>query len=110
MLTSWWCATFEREALPPCACQGTLGNARLKAVQRCRDPRELPRSRPTSCARLDRRYLNVATGDRRTPDLVWLLRDIFTDEPCSVLRVYLNDDGEVIGRRTLGRVYNSAVN
>lgn len=37
------------------------------------------------------------------------MRDIFTTEPCSVLRVYLNDDGSVIARRTLGRVYNSAI-
>ena len=36
-------------------------------------------------------------------------RAIVSDEPCGVLRVYLNDDWAVIGQRTLGRVNNSAM-
>ena len=48
-------------------------------------------------------------GDRRCAGLVWLLRDVFDDAPVAILRVYLNDDATLIARRTLGRLYYTAV-
>lgn len=52
---------------------------------------------------------NLKFGNDRAPGLVFLLRDLNTDEPTGVLRIYLSDDGNVIGRRTLGRAFNTAV-
>ena len=48
-------------------------------------------------------------GDGRSAGLVWLIRDVFTDEPTGILRVHLDGDGNVTGRRTLGRLFNSAI-
>jgi hypothetical protein len=52
---------------------------------------------------------NLSFASDRVPGLIWLLRDLFTDEPVSILRIFLDDDGVEIGRRTLGRVYNAAI-
>jgi hypothetical protein len=48
-------------------------------------------------------------GDSRAPGLVFLMRDIFTDAPCSVLRVFMNERGETVGRKILGRAFNTAI-
>jgi hypothetical protein len=48
-------------------------------------------------------------GDHRAPALVWLARDVFSDEPVAIHRVYLSEDGNVIARRAIGRLYNTAV-
>ena len=54
-------------------------------------------------------HANLRNGDARSPGLVLLLRDLFDDAPCGIVRIYLDDAGNVIGRRTLGRVYNAAI-
>lgn len=48
-------------------------------------------------------------GNDRAPGLIWLLRDVFTDEPVAIQRLFLDQTGSVIGRRTLGRTKNAAV-
>ena len=49
-------------------------------------------------------------GDERTPAIVWLLRDVFTDELVGIQRCYLDLDGKLIRRKTLGRsTYNCAI-
>lgn len=48
-------------------------------------------------------------GNDRAPGLIWLLRDVFTDEPIAIQRLFLDQAGSVIGRRTLGRTKNAAV-
>jgi putative DNA primase/helicase len=52
---------------------------------------------------------SLKLGDDRAPGLIWLLRDIHTDEPCGILRYLLDDSGAVIGRRVLGRSYSTAI-
>lgn len=47
--------------------------------------------------------------DERAPGLVWLMRDVRTDEPTSILRVFLDEGGVEIARRPLGRVFATAV-
>jgi hypothetical protein len=43
------------------------------------------------------------------PGLVALFRDIETDEPCGIHRVFLNDAGRKIERRMLGRARGAAI-
>jgi hypothetical protein len=50
---------------------------------------------------------NLKRGDTRSPGLVWLLR--WRDRPCGVVRLYLDEDGRVVERRTLGRVVGASV-
>ena len=46
---------------------------------------------------------------RRVPGLVALFRDVLTDEPTAIQRVFLQPNGERIGRRMLGRVRGAAI-
>lgn len=49
-------------------------------------------------------------GDDRKPGLIFLLRDVFNDEPCGIVRHFLNEDGSVLAKRSLGRTsFNAAV-
>ena len=64
---------------------------------------------PADIADCIRFHASLRNGDTRAPGLVLLLRDLFDDAPCGIVRVYLNDAGNVVGRRALGRVYDSAV-
>jgi hypothetical protein len=48
-------------------------------------------------------------GDERAPGLLFLLRDVLSDERCGVLRLFLAEDGSLIGRRLLGRAYSAAI-
>jgi len=54
-------------------------------------------------------HTSLKYGDERAPGLIWLVRDIHTGEPCAVLRYFLDDGGNLISRKTLGRTYNSAI-
>ena len=45
----------------------------------------------------------------RVPGLVALFRDVVTDEPTAIQRVFLQPNGERIGRRMLGRVRGAAI-
>jgi hypothetical protein len=45
----------------------------------------------------------------RVPGLVALFRDILTDEPAGIQRVFLQGNGERIGRRMLGRARGAAI-
>ena len=54
-------------------------------------------------------HASLRHGDARSPGLVLLLRDLHRDEPTGVLRAYLDDAGNVIGRRALGRTFNAAI-
>jgi putative DNA primase/helicase len=47
--------------------------------------------------------------NERTAALVWLMRDLRSDEPTGILRVYLDEAGSVIDRRVLGQASGSAV-
>jgi hypothetical protein len=49
-------------------------------------------------------------GDGRAPGLVWLLRDVRTDEPCGCMRVYLDECGWPIAKRILGRAFGATLN
>jgi hypothetical protein len=51
--------------------------------------------------------LSMPNGER-APGLVWLLRDLRSDEPTGVLRTFLGESGEVLGQRVLGHGFNSA--
>ena len=56
------------------------------------------------------RFLPRMTFDNeRVPGLVWLLRDVLTDEPAAILRVFLDIDGTPIQRRMLGRTWGAAI-
>lgn len=56
------------------------------------------------------RFHSALTFDgRRVPGLVALFRDVFTDEPTGIQRVFLRQNGERIGRRMLGRIRGAAI-
>ena len=46
---------------------------------------------------------SLKNGDVRSPGLVWLLLDQRTGEPTGIVRVFLDSNGKVIGRKALGR-------
>jgi hypothetical protein len=55
-------------------------------------------------------HSSLTFGDDRAPALVFLVRDVFTDEPVGILRYFLADDGSVLAKRSLGRTsFNAAV-
>jgi len=64
---------------------------------------------PDDCGSVVRFHANLKFGNDRAPGLIWLLRDLHTDEPTGILRLYLDEAGSVIGRRTLGRVWNATI-
>ena len=47
-------------------------------------------------------HRSLKFGNTRAPGLVWLLCDQRAGEACGVMRVYLDSDGTMIGRRALG--------
>ena len=51
----------------------------------------------------------LKNGDDRAPGLIWLLRDVLSDEPTGIVRYFLDSDGVVIARKALGRVYGTAI-
>ena len=52
--------------------------------------------------------LKLGEGDR-APGIVWLLRDLHSDRPVAISRVFLAEDGRAFAQRTLGRSFNTAV-
>ena len=54
-------------------------------------------------------HANLRNGDSRAPGLIFLLRDLHTDEAVAIQRLFLDEAGNVIARRTLGRTYNTAI-
>jgi hypothetical protein len=49
-------------------------------------------------------------GDTRAPGLIFLLRDVRTGEPTGVVRLFLDTNGWVVGKRALGRVWGATLN
>jgi hypothetical protein len=53
---------------------------------------------------------NLSYRDGRAPGLLFLVRDVASNEPCGIQRVFLGDDGHEVGRRALGRTtYGAAI-
>jgi hypothetical protein len=53
----------------------------------------------------------LKNGDDRCPGLIWLVRDVLDDAPCGIVRLYIDNTGNVIGQqRGLGRTaFNAAI-
>jgi hypothetical protein len=62
------------------------------------------------CGSVLRFHPKLTYGTSKAPGLVFLLRDIRTDEPVSVLRIFLDaETGKEIGRRPIGRTYDACI-
>jgi hypothetical protein len=71
---------------------------------------EIPDCIDGEVSRFNPRLKVCAGAEDRGAGLVWLLRDVFNDEPAGILRLFLDATGNVIGRRALGRTtYNAAI-
>jgi hypothetical protein len=65
---------------------------------------------PIPDAQTVRYHPSLKCGDERAPGLVWLLREVRTDQPCGVLRVYLDADGWAVSKKVLGRCWGATLN
>jgi hypothetical protein len=59
--------------------------------------------------RVIRYHPSLKLDGNRVGAMVALYRDIINDEPCAVHRTFLDDSGNKIGRKMLGRVSGSAI-
>ena len=48
-------------------------------------------------------------GDERSPGLIFLLRDLHTDAPCGIMRVFLDTNGWPIAKKVLGRAWGASI-
>jgi phage/plasmid primase-like uncharacterized protein len=94
-------------------------NAALAIWEESRDPRGTPGERYLERRSLELRaelavdvlrfHEGLRLDGRRVPGLVALFRDIVTDAPRAIQRVFLQPDGEKITRRMLGPVRGAAI-
>jgi hypothetical protein len=78
--------------------QGTLGE-RFFAMRRLAVP----------SPDVVRFHASLKFNDVRAPGLVWKLVDQRTGEPCGCVRLFLDADGWVIGKRILGRAWGASI-
>ena len=64
---------------------------------------------PDDCGSVVRFHPNLKYGNVRVPGLIWLLRDLHDDGAARDYPAFSHEAGNVIGRRTLGRAYGSAI-